>query len=392
MTHSQRQVLTTTCISHALIHVFELSIPALLVLIQTEFSAGDLQMGEVVTLYGLLFGLGALPAGLLVDRFGSKMLLLACLWGASLSMVGMAFSPSLPVFAACAASMGLSLSIYHPAGTALITHAVPTSGRVFALHGMAGNSGVAGASLVAGSLGALLGWRWAIGLLALVGLLTGLRAAALPAPAQHEIRRSKGSGRWPSFVLLLVAATFMGMVYRGMTTFMPKFFAVSYASDPEGGTALGGALTTATLLIGLLGMYVAGRLSDGGIRAPWVFLVGVTLQIPFLVALGFAGRPTLVPLAMSVAFFHFLTQPVANQMVAEFTPPRLRGLGYGVYFLMTFGAGSIGSTISGWVSERVDLASAFAALALVLAPSVLAGLMLALSTRRPASETPRSRA
>ena len=46
----------------------------------------------------------------------------------------------------------------------------------------------------------------------------------------------------------------------------------------------------------------------------------------------------LVPLFMGVSFFHFFTQPSGNHMVAEFTPPRLRGLGYGVYLLMTFGA------------------------------------------------------
>ena len=52
MNGSQRQVLTTTCLSHALIHVYELSVPALLILIQSEFGAGDFRMGQIVTLYG----------------------------------------------------------------------------------------------------------------------------------------------------------------------------------------------------------------------------------------------------------------------------------------------------------------------------------------------------
>ena len=67
---AQRQILWTASFSHGLIHVYELAVPALLLLIQRDFGAGDFTMGQVVTVYGLLFGLGALPSGLLVDRVG----------------------------------------------------------------------------------------------------------------------------------------------------------------------------------------------------------------------------------------------------------------------------------------------------------------------------------
>jgi MFS family permease len=386
MNPTQRQVLRTTCMSHGLIHVYELSIPALLWLIQSEFGADDLQMGGVATLYALLFGLGALPTGYLVDRLGSKPLLLVCLWGGALSMLGMAVSPSLLGFAVFASCMGLCLSIYHPAGTALITHSMPHTGRVFALHGMAGNLGVAGASLLAGLLGAALGWRWAIGLLALAGLLLGLRALSLPSPALHEIRARPGRGDWPSFALLLVATAFMGMVYRGMTTFLPKFLAVTYTDEASLGTAVGGLLTTAALMVGLAGMHVAGKMVDRGVHSSFVFLVGALVQAPLLLVIGRAGTSVFLPLFMGVAFFHFFTQPAGNHLVAQVTPPRLRGLGYGVYFLMTFGAGSLGGTLGGWVSTRFGLHYAFPALVVVLTPSIVAIALLFSLTRRRVAE------
>jgi len=289
--------------------------------------------------------------------------------------------------------MGLCLSIYHPAGTALITHAMPHSGRVFALHGMAGNIGVAGASLLAGSLGALLGWRWAIGLLGSAGLILGLRVLSLPSPAVHEIRARPGKGDWPSFALLLVATAFMGMVYRGMTTFLPKFLAVTYADEARQGTAVGGALTTAALLAGLVGMYVAGKMVDRGIHSSLVFLLGAVVQVPLLLVIGQTGAWFFMPLFMGVAFFHFFTQPAGNHLVADVTPPRLRGLGYGVYFLMTFGAGSFGGTIGGWVSTHFGLRYAFPALVVVAVPSILAMIALSVVSRRrsvavPGGETP----
>jgi MFS family permease len=85
---------------------------------------------------------------------------------------------------------------------------------------------------------------------------------------------------------------------------------------------------------------------------------------------------------MGVAFFHFLTQPAGNYMVADFTPPRLRGLGYGIYFFLSFGAGSVGAVLGGWISERAGLGRTFPVLAAVLLPSMLAMLVLTLARRR----------
>jgi MFS family permease len=381
MTPDERRVLWTASLSHGLIHVYELAVPPLMILIQADFGAGDFAMGGIVGLYALFFGLGALPAGLLVDRLGSRLLLAVCLWSSALCMAGMALSPSIGAFTACAACMGAALSIYHPAGTSLLTHSLPVTGRVFATHGMLGNLGLAGAGVIAGSLGAWFGWRWAVAVLSLAGVVLGLRVITLRTPTAQEVRRIPGRGRWPGFAVLLLAMGFMGMVYRGITTFLPKLFATRYAleADPSASTALGGRLTTVALLAGLAGMYLAGRAVDRGIRPERVFLVGALAQTPLLLAIGYAGNTTLLPLMMTVAFFHFCTQPPGNFMVARFTPPRLRGMGYGIYFFVSFGLGSLGAALGGWISERHGLERAFSTLAFLLLPAIVAALVLSLS-------------
>ena len=68
---------------------------ALLLTIQADFGVGDLEMGRTVAIYALLFGTGSLPAGLLVDRFGSRLMLLVCMFGAGLSLAAMAISSDL---------------------------------------------------------------------------------------------------------------------------------------------------------------------------------------------------------------------------------------------------------------------------------------------------------
>jgi predicted MFS family arabinose efflux permease len=382
MDRKQRSVLITASLSHGLIHISELSVPPLLMLIQREFKVADFQMGQVVATYGLLFGLGALPAGLLVDRLGSKRLLVVCLWGASASMLAMALSPSFGWFTICAAGMGLSLSLYHPAGTSLIVASMHPTGKVFATHGMAGNLGVASSSVLAGGLGARLGWRWALGLLAVPALALGVRALTLPTGQSRQQVGDGAQGRWRRLVLLLLAAGFMGMVYRGMTTFLPKLFSITYTDNVQTGTALGGALTTTALLVGIAGMFLAGRVADSGRHPATVFLAGALAQLPLLAMMAYAGALALVPLAMSVAFFHFWTQPPGNQLVARYAPARARGLGYGLYFFMAFGAGSTGAGLSGWVSDNVGLIWIFPTLALLLVPSALAILTLRLRAGR----------
>jgi MFS family permease len=178
----------------------------------------------------------------------------------------------------------------------------------------------------------------------------------------------------------------MGMVYRGVATFLPKFLAVTYASGSGAATAIGGTLSTLALLAGLAGMHVAGRAIDRGLHPAWAFVAGAAGQAPFLLAIGWAGRGAVLPLFATVAFFHFVTQPAGNRLVAEFTPARLRGLGYGVYFLMTFGVGAIGASLGGFVSEAFGLARVFPAFAAVLIPSAAAALALTRTRLRPSHE------
>ena len=241
---------------------------------------------------------------------------------------------------------------------------------------------VAGASVIAGTLGWLIGWRWALGALSVAGFVLGGRALALAVPEVHEIRARDGRGEWRRFVLLLLATMCMGMVYRGIATFLPKFLAVTYATSSRIGTAIGGTLTTAALLVGLGGMWLAGRAIDRGTHPARAFLIGALAQAPFLVAIAFVPGAFALPLFMGVAFFHFFTQPAGNHMVADFTPPRLRGQGFGIYFLMTFGVGALVASIGGFVSVRWGLSWTFPVLAAILAPCVVATALLARNVAR----------
>jgi len=100
------RIVAFTAGSHGLVHTYELSIPILLTVWVGEFSTTAAVLGLVVTVGYGLFGVGALPGGILVDRFGSKPLILACLGGMAGSFLLVSLAPNLLTLALAIAVWG----------------------------------------------------------------------------------------------------------------------------------------------------------------------------------------------------------------------------------------------------------------------------------------------
>ncbi|SEH39628.1 Major Facilitator Superfamily protein [Halopenitus malekzadehii] len=166
---------------HGLVHVYELSIPILMTVWLAEFSVTAAVLGGVVTVGYGLFGVGALPGGLLADVFGSKRLIIGCLFGMGASFFALALAPGLVGIALALAGWGIAASVYHPAGLALISNGVDPDrrGAAFGYHGMAGNVGIAFGPLAAAVLLLVVDWRVvaaALGAISIVAGVIGLSA------------------------------------------------------------------------------------------------------------------------------------------------------------------------------------------------------------------------
>jgi len=227
-------------VGHAMVHIYELSIPILMTIWLLEFSTTAALLGAVVSVGYGLFGAGALPGGLLVDRYGSRTLIVGCLAGMGLSFLLLSVASGIVGVAAALALWGLSASVYHPAGLTLISNGVEQRGRGFAYHGMAGNAGIAGGPLVTAVLLLAFGWETVTVLLAvpaLVAAVVGLRIRFDPRAAIDDREASDGDRGGPSslaefvadsrrlftagFALVFVIVSLNGLYYRGALTFLP---------------------------------------------------------------------------------------------------------------------------------------------------------------------------
>ena len=376
---NDRSIAGFTMTGHGLVHWFETSIPIFLVVWLAEFDVSVVLWGLVVAAGYAPFGIGALPAGILADRYGPKRLVVLCLAGMSASFLVLAAVDSIVGIAIALVCWGIAASIYHPAGLALISTGVDQRGRVFAWHGMAGNFGITLGPLTAATLLIAFDWQLVAALLAVPGLLAaayGLRADFDATAAVHdadagpdealslsEIVANSRTLFASAFLVVFVIVTFEGLFYRGMLTYLPE---ILHGSPALAGIDLGPSLQgiepsfyvyAGLLVIGMVGQYVGGLMTDRirperGLLVIFAVLGGLALAFVPVVTAGpatTAGLVAVLGLCGVFGFFLFAIQPFYQEAVAVYTPPDSRGLSYGYTYLGEFGLGAGSIAIGGFV-------------------------------------------
>lgn len=403
---SQGRLVVYTSLAHALVHALELTYAALLLRIGDEFGLDKDALGIVATIGAFAFGVGAVPSGALVDRLGAQRVLYFCFLGAAGGAVLVGLSPSAVLLAVFLALLGLAIGLYHPAGLSLIAQGARQRGIALGYHGVAGNIGVALAPAIAVGLSAAFDWRAAYFFLAALALALAvvLRLVRLPAgeaPARAPTRAAAAPDPPAPAVallpLLLVYLAFVlnGFIYRGSITFLPthieeQVHVSALGIDEE---TLAGYLTTVALLMGAVGQYFGGSISQRYALERLVPLIACTL-VPALLLMGVSGGLALVAASGVFIFFNFSAQPLYNGLIADYSPERALGRSYGISFFAAFGVGSSAATFAGFFAERFGTGSVFLTLAGFALVSVALGIAiwrLALTNQRRAAAAPSRR-
>ncbi|AEN04845.1 MFS transporter [Halolamina sp.] len=403
---NDRAIVGLASLAHALVHTYELSVPILVGIWLVEFSTTPAELGIVVTVGMALFGLGALPGGVLVDRFGSRRLIAVCLAGMGASFLVLSVAPSILTITGALVLWGAAASVYHPAGLSLISKGVEERGRGFALHGMAGNIGIAGGPLAATLLLVFVDWRTAAAALALPAFAAAVFALVLDVDEAASVDADSGDAAdadgekagspdslaaflttsktllTGSFILVFLIAICSGLFYRGVLTFLPELLADIDAFQPV--TFAGEAQEPANyiyaglLSVGVAGQYVGGRLSD--LMQPER---GIAYAFGALAVMGFLFLPIAslgpVPLlaaSAALGFSMFVVQPLYQAAVAEYTPAAARGISYGYTYLAVFGVGALGAGLAGAILTYGSPTTLFVVLAGVAATASVLGVVL----------------
>ena len=155
---SDVSVIALVGFAHAVSHFFHLVIPLLFPWLMPAFGLTFTQAGVLMTVFFVISGLGQALAGMVVDRSGSKRVLLCGVLLLALSGLLLGAAQNYAMLMLAAGVAGAGNSVFHPADFTIINRRVSKArlGYAFAVHGLSGNLGWAAAPvLVFGMLFAL---------------------------------------------------------------------------------------------------------------------------------------------------------------------------------------------------------------------------------------------
>ncbi len=350
--------------------------PAVLLPLSAQFGMNMVETLALSFWMYLLFGVTALPWGLLADKIGPRPLLALFHLGAGFCGVLAAINIANPMlFSLSLAGIGLFSGIYHPVGLGWIAKEVKNTSKGMAINGMFGNLGLATAPLLAGTVNYFWGATAVYIVLAIVNV-SGLGLLYLVKNGKQEFVSSKkkedAKSTLAPFLVLLVCMMLGGIVYRAVSVTMPAYFELqnknlyaafmNLAGESGSPNVFATIITSTIYLVGMAGQYFGGKIGSR-LDLGKGYLIFHLITIPAAIAMSMTSDIPLVVFAMIHSFFLLGMQPIENTLVARLSPPNLHSTAYGLKFILTFGVGALSVGMVAGIKESFGFSSVYLALA-----------------------------
>ena len=356
MSPRPRTTLIIAVIAQAAVSVVQFGLPAIGIEIQNRFDLGPAGFGAVFAAVGLGSAVALIPAGMLVDRFGARPVLLI---GAAINFcayLAASVAPNAALFAAAIFLAGIGSSAVPVAGMSSLLREFPPERRGIALGWrqlavpMGGAIGAAALPLLA-HVG---GVRLALIVTAFATASTATVFAWLSAAGGGTARRMRLDGALTARgmrPLLVVGLLYVYALAAALT------YIVAAARDDGLSKPEAGALFVVLNISAAASRLVWGRMADrgGGTRR-----VRTLIEIGMLAAVaGLAMAPVLhvgfvlaVPVTVALGFGCFGWNGVLYVTAGELVGPDRAARAVGVASTMVFGAGALSAPLSGLVAEH----------------------------------------
>ena len=388
MNRTEKIILSITGGSHLSVHALMLALPSLIPIFISEFNIGIDVLGFVVTVSAFMFGIGAIPSGWLESRIGGKTLLVIYLFGSSFSALFISLSNSFNVLVFGLGLLGLTSSIYHPAGLTLISNRIHHITKGMAVHGVFGSTGSAVGPVLATTLALFISWRASYATLGLFNLALGIASILLiPSTKDNEhveiINTKKKDNKTNRTALMYFYITnlIMGFVYYGFTTFMPIHFSENTKDllpfIPD--TMKAGVFPSFVFISGIIGQIIGGKLGSHFNRVrilPYI----IAMNIPFLLLMGNSKGIMLVFCSLCLGMTYFSSQPICNTIIADLTNSNNRGIGYGINFFLSMGIGSLAAMVGGILAINYGTNIIFISMGILLFPALITSYFIILKS------------
>jgi MFS family permease len=375
-------------IGHFLDHLFTLIFATVAALaLYREWGLGYADLLKYATPGFFAFGLFALPAGWLADKWSREGMMATFFIGIGLASIATSFSRTPLQIGLGLFVIGVFAAIYHPVGLAIVVEKWKNTGMRIAVNGVWGNLGVASAALITGYFIDHGGWRSAFVVPGIVSILIGIAYTVVMWPELVRPRprvKAKAAARaLPADVKALLvrvsAIVFLttavsSIVFQSTTFALPKVFDERLGGITASATALGG-LAFLVFALGSMGQLVVGHYLDR-VGPRTVFIVAAAAQVVFFLAMpGLADWAALL-CAMAFMLAAFGQIPINDYMIGRVAEGEWRARIYGVRYVVSFTVLAAALPLIAFVYENWGFDALFRVLAASAAVILAAVLML----------------
>jgi MFS family permease len=397
-------------IGHYLDHLFTLvfaTVAALALSREWGLSYGELLAYATPGFFA--FGLFALPAGWLADKWSREGMVAVFFVGTGLSSILTAFAQTPLQIGLGLFLVGVFAAIYHPVGLAIVTQRWKNMGMRLAVNGVWGNLGVASAALLTGWFIDHGGWRIAFivpGLFSIaMGILYALHQREAIVSAHKETAKAASSGApmtdgYKALLLRVSAIVFAttavsSLIFQSTTFALPKVFderLQNLARDLTGWLASGGlpgggdiattigALAFWVFAVASMAQLVVGSLLDR-FSPRSVFLGAAAVQIFFFALMPGLRDGWAFAAALGFMLGAFGQIPINDFMIGKMATGAARARIYGIRYVVAFTVLATSLPLIGFVYENYGFDTLFRVMA--SAAAVILVLTACLPARLP---------
>ena len=336
------------------------------------------------------FGVCAVPAGWLADKWSREGMMVVFYMGIGLSSIFTALSETPLQIGIGLFAIGLSAAIYHPVGLALVVQGRENTGVPIAVNGVFGNMGVACAALITGLLIDHAGWRSAFVWPGIVSIATGILYGGFlyagrdeSTDQTHHRVTAKKTEDIPAmtrrvlgrvFVIIFISTVVGGLVFQSTTFALPKVFDERLAELAVSATLVGW-YAFVVFAFAALGQLVVGYLVDHySLRSVFALVAG-------LQAIFFAVMPGLTGWSAVVVSFAFMLVvfgqiPINDVLISRMTRSEWRSRVYAFRYIVAFTVMASSVPLIAWIHARWGFDSLFTMLSAAAACTFISVLML----------------
>ena len=381
---------------HFMSHYYTMMLPPLFPLLHNDLGVSYTLLGLLLSLKSLAAGFTQLPAGILVDRFGARNILVFGFTIIMTSYLFVALSDSFWMLAILFMLAGIGNAVFHPADYSIMSGLVNSSrmGRSFSAHTFAGHMGSAVAPVVSVFLILTLGWSWrgavlasvVVGLIMVLGIVSQWKHIQEGAFKLRSKKKANAAAEgqeeqttWQSIRQILVSKPmlflFLFFSMQSLGTGGFKNFAVAGLIELHGTSykAAAGALT-GFLFASAFGVLVGGVLADYDKRHALTASVALfaTAVVSLLVGAVDLHYALLVFFFTLAGLFQGVIRPARDMMIRASSPKDSVGKAFGFVFSGQAIGGGISPVVFGAMLDFGAPEWVFYASALFLVLCILA--------------------